>query len=103
MFFLMDRQLQVLCLCKWSFWFLTEDYVGDACESDYDNDGVSDKDDDCPANAAISTTDLSSYTNINLYPELNAPDPAWLVLHDGKEVRQMVQTDMPAIVVGRYF
>lgn len=80
-----------------------EDYVGDACESDYDNDGVSDKFDDCIANSAITTTDLSSFTNINLYPGLaNAPNPAWLVLHEGKEVRQMVQTNMPAIMVGTF-
>lgn len=75
--------------------------MGDSCESDYDNDGVSDKYDDCISNPFITTTDLSSYTVINLYPELNDRDTAWLVLHEGKEARQLRQTNMPAMLIGK--
>lgn len=75
--------------------------MGDSCEDDYDNDGVDDKSDDCISNAFITSTDLSSYTVVNLYPELNAPDTSWLLLHNGKEARQLIQTDMPAILIGK--
>ena len=74
--------------------------MGDSCEGDFDNDGVDDKTDHCISNPFISTTDLSSYTVVNLYPELAAPDTAWLLLHNGKEARQLIQTDMPALLIG---
>lgn len=75
--------------------------MGDACESDYDNDGVDDRYDDCPSNSLVTTTDFSSFTSIILYPNLlTAPHPGWLVLHNGKEVRQLVQTNMPAMLIG---
>lgn len=82
--------------------YLAEDYVGDSCESDQDADGVADKYDDCISNPFITTTDLSSYTIVSLYPESSAAETAWLILHEGKEARQLIQTDMPAILVGEF-
>ena len=35
------------------------DGVGDACQEDFDQDGVPDKDDNCPQNAKISHTDFT--------------------------------------------
>jgi len=78
-----------------------EDYIGNACEDDYDMDGVSDKYDDCPANRFIANTDMRRYNNIDLYPELGSSSPGWLVLHQGKEVRQLISTTMPALMIGK--
>lgn len=59
-----------------------DDGVGDICESDFDQDKVIDRIDNCPENAEITLTDFRAYQTVVLDPEGDAQiDPNWVVLN----------------------
>lgn len=55
--------------------------VGDACEGDFDGDGVPDSVDTCPRNAKLFKTDFTDYEPISLDPSgRQQVDPLWKVV-----------------------
>uniref|UniRef100_A0A8C5LZM6 Thrombospondin 4 n=1 Tax=Leptobrachium leishanense TaxID=445787 RepID=A0A8C5LZM6_9ANUR len=76
------------------------DGVGDICESDFDQDKVIDHIDVCPENAEITLTDFRAYQTVVLDPEGDAQiDPNWIVLNQGMEIVQTMNSD-PGLAVG---
>ncbi|XP_062867158.1 thrombospondin-4-B [Trichomycterus rosablanca] len=76
------------------------DGVGDVCESDFDQDTVIDRIDNCPENAEITLTDFRAYQTVVLDPEGEAQtDPNWVVLNQGMEIVQTMNSD-PGLAVG---
>lgn len=76
-------------------------HLGDACENDLDNDGVIDTFDVCPKNKHVQKTNFKDGTvAIDLYPGDTEPNAGWLILNDGKEVRQIVKTNATSIFIG---
>nr|XP_061789818.1 thrombospondin-3a-like [Nerophis lumbriciformis] len=74
--------------------------VGDACESDFDNDAVPDNADACPESAEVTLTDFRAYQTVVLDPEGDAQiDPNWVVLNQGMEIVQTMNSD-PGLAVG---
>ncbi|XP_063309646.1 thrombospondin-4 [Pelobates fuscus] len=77
-----------------------DDGVGDICESDFDQDKVIDRIDVCPENAEITLTDFRAYQTVVLDPEGDAQiDPNWIVLNQGMEIVQTMNSD-PGLAVG---
>lgn len=75
--------------------------MGDACTGDFDQDRVIDKIDTCPENAEITLTDFRAYQTVVLDPEGEAQiDPNWVVLNQGMEIVQTMNSD-PGLAVGR--
>uniref|UniRef100_A0A8C9PSL7 Thrombospondin 4 n=1 Tax=Spermophilus dauricus TaxID=99837 RepID=A0A8C9PSL7_SPEDA len=76
------------------------DGVGDICEADFDQDQVIDRIDVCPENAEITLTDFRAYQTVVLDPEGDAQiDPNWVVLNQGMEIVQTMNSD-PGLAVG---
>uniref|UniRef100_A0A673AT08 Thrombospondin 4a n=1 Tax=Sphaeramia orbicularis TaxID=375764 RepID=A0A673AT08_9TELE len=76
------------------------DGVGDACEGDFDKDNVIDIIDHCPENAEITLTDFRAYQTVVLDPEGDSQiDPNWVVLNQGMEIVQTMNSD-PGLAVG---
>uniref|UniRef100_A0A671RGW1 Thrombospondin-4-B-like n=1 Tax=Sinocyclocheilus anshuiensis TaxID=1608454 RepID=A0A671RGW1_9TELE len=76
------------------------DGVGDACTGDFDKDHVIDTIDTCPENAEITLTDFRAYQTVVLDPEGEAQiDPNWVVLNQGMEIVQTMNSD-PGLAVG---
>uniref|UniRef100_A0A8C0V9B6 Thrombospondin 4 n=1 Tax=Cyanistes caeruleus TaxID=156563 RepID=A0A8C0V9B6_CYACU len=76
------------------------DGVGNVCESDFDQDTVIDRIDVCPENAEITLTDFRAYQTVVLDPEGDAQiDPNWVVLNQGMEIVQTMNSD-PGLAVG---
>ncbi|KAG8131028.1 hypothetical protein E2320_017714 [Naja naja] len=76
------------------------DGIGDICESDYDQDTVIDQIDVCPENAEVTLTDFRAYQTVVLDPEGDAQiDPNWVVLNQGMEIVQTMNSD-PGLAVG---
>uniref|UniRef100_A0A803T6V3 Thrombospondin 4 n=1 Tax=Anolis carolinensis TaxID=28377 RepID=A0A803T6V3_ANOCA len=76
------------------------DGVGDICEADFDHDTVIDRIDVCPHNAEITLTDFRAYQTVVLDPEGDAQiDPNWVVLNQGMEIVQTMNSD-PGLAVG---
>ncbi|KAM9393000.1 thrombospondin-4a [Pholidichthys leucotaenia] len=76
------------------------DNVGDACEGDFDKDNVIDVIDHCPENAEITLTDFRAYQTVVLDPEGDSQiDPNWVVLNQGMEIVQTMNSD-PGLAVG---
>uniref|UniRef100_A0A672RMP3 Thrombospondin-4-B n=1 Tax=Sinocyclocheilus grahami TaxID=75366 RepID=A0A672RMP3_SINGR len=76
------------------------DGMGDICESDFDQDKVIDRIDNCPENAEITLTDFRAYQTVVLDPEGDAQiDPNWVVLNQGMEIVQTMNSD-PGLAVG---
>uniref|UniRef100_A0A8C5H1E3 Thrombospondin-4-B-like n=1 Tax=Gouania willdenowi TaxID=441366 RepID=A0A8C5H1E3_GOUWI len=76
------------------------DGIGDICESDFDQDKVIDRIDSCPENAEITLTDFRAFQTVVLDPEGDAQiDPNWVVLNQGMEIVQTMNSD-PGLAVG---
>uniref|UniRef100_A0A3B3TD39 Thrombospondin 4b n=1 Tax=Paramormyrops kingsleyae TaxID=1676925 RepID=A0A3B3TD39_9TELE len=76
------------------------DGVGDVCELDFDQDNTIDRIDNCPENAEITLTDFRAYQTVVLDPEGDAQiDPNWVVLNQGMEIVQTMNSD-PGLAVG---
>uniref|UniRef100_A0AAQ4QQJ7 Si:ch211-43f4.1 n=1 Tax=Gasterosteus aculeatus aculeatus TaxID=481459 RepID=A0AAQ4QQJ7_GASAC len=76
------------------------DGVGDICEKDFDNDTIVDTIDVCPENAEVTLTDFREYQTVVLDPEGDAQiDPNWVVLNQGREIVQTMNSD-PGLAVG---
>ncbi|XP_077570797.1 thrombospondin-4-B-like isoform X2 [Stigmatopora nigra] len=76
------------------------DKVGDACKGDFDKDNVIDIVDHCPENAEITLTDFRAYQTVVLDPEGDSQiDPNWVVLNQGMEIVQTMNSD-PGLAVG---
>uniref|UniRef100_A0A7N8XTN6 Si:ch211-43f4.1 n=1 Tax=Mastacembelus armatus TaxID=205130 RepID=A0A7N8XTN6_9TELE len=76
------------------------DGVGNVCEKDFDNDTVIDTIDVCPENAEVTLTDFREYQTVVLDPEGDAQiDPNWVVLNQGREIVQTMNSD-PGLAVG---
>uniref|UniRef100_A0A8D3C1T6 Thrombospondin 3 n=1 Tax=Scophthalmus maximus TaxID=52904 RepID=A0A8D3C1T6_SCOMX len=74
--------------------------VGDVCENDFDNDAVMDLIDVCPESAEVTLTDFRAYQTVVLDPEGDAQiDPNWVVLNQGMEIVQTMNSD-PGLAVG---
>ncbi|KAJ8273618.1 hypothetical protein GJAV_G00103660 [Gymnothorax javanicus] len=74
--------------------------IGDVCEEDFDNDMVMDVFDVCPESAEVTLTDFRAYQTIILDPEGDAQiDPNWVVLNQGMEIVQTMNSD-PGLAVG---
>ena len=58
----------------------TGDGRGDACQDDWDNDGVPDSLDICPSNGDIFKTDFTHFSAIDLNPSPQSKiDPVWMI------------------------
>uniref|UniRef100_A0A8C2TJL6 Cartilage oligomeric matrix protein n=1 Tax=Coturnix japonica TaxID=93934 RepID=A0A8C2TJL6_COTJA len=76
------------------------DGVGNLCEEDFDRDMVIDRIDVCPENAEVTLTDFRAYQTVVLDPEGDAQiDPNWIVLNQGMEIVQTMNSD-PGLAVG---
>ncbi|XP_072904312.1 thrombospondin-4a [Hemitrygon akajei] len=76
------------------------DGVGDICEGDFDQDTIIDRIDVCPENAEVTLTDFRAYQTVVLDPEGDAQiDPNWVVLNQGMEIVQTMNSD-PGLAVG---
>ncbi|KAI8514679.1 hypothetical protein Bbelb_072700 [Branchiostoma belcheri] len=72
-------------------------HVGDACEYDYDGDGVPDVDDVCPKHSNYHVTSFTRHVSVNL---AGGATPTWGVVDDGREIRLITHTEDPVVLIG---
>ncbi|XP_069137277.1 cartilage oligomeric matrix protein-like [Argopecten irradians] len=76
-----------------------DDFIGDACQEDSDGDGYPDAEDVCPDNGEIHSTDFRAFHTIILDPVGDSQiDPNWVILNEGAEIVQTMNSD-PGIAV----
>ncbi|XP_052796018.1 cartilage oligomeric matrix protein-like [Mya arenaria] len=76
-----------------------DDSVGDACEGDSDGDGAPDSYDVCPENGDLFATDFRAFQTVILDPVGDSQiDPNWIILNEGAEIVQTLNSD-PGIAV----
>jgi thrombospondin 2/3/4/5 len=74
--------------------------IGDACEDDFDGDGVDNLVDVCPYNNKIHSTDFRTFQRVRLDPVGdNQKDPKWLIYNKGAEMVQTLNSD-PGMAIG---
>ncbi|KAK7501595.1 hypothetical protein BaRGS_00007026 [Batillaria attramentaria] len=72
---------------------------GDVCQDDNDGDGYDDVYDVCPDNGEIYATDFRAFQTVVLDPEGDSQiDPNWIVLNQGAEIVQTMNSD-PGIAI----
>ncbi|XP_071118349.1 cartilage oligomeric matrix protein-like [Haliotis cracherodii] len=75
------------------------DGKGDVCQDDNDGDGQPDQLDVCPDNGDIYATDFRAYQTVILDPEGDSQiDPNWIILNQGAEIVQTMNSD-PGVAV----
>ena len=82
-------------------YLFSENYVGDLCELDFDGDGVVNALDTCPNNKEITATNYKDNLILILDPNDNTTEPAWMVLDQGREVRQAAETNVSSMLIGQ--
>ncbi|KAK7580571.1 hypothetical protein V9T40_001200 [Parthenolecanium corni] len=76
------------------------DGIGDVCQEDFDGDQVINFLDNCPNNSKIFRTDFRTYQTVVLDPEGDSQiDPKWVILNQGAEIEQTMNSD-PGLAVG---
>ncbi|XKL67531.1 hypothetical protein PGB90_003022 [Kerria lacca] len=79
---------------------INRDGIGDICQGDYDGDDVINFLDNCPNNSKIFKTDFRTYQTVVLDPEGDSQiDPNWVILNQGAEIEQTMNSD-PGLAVG---
>ncbi|RUS69967.1 hypothetical protein EGW08_022275, partial [Elysia chlorotica] len=72
---------------------------GDVCEDDNDGDGYKDLIDVCPDNGQVYLTDFRAFQTVILDPVGDSQiDPNWIILNDGAEIVQTMNSD-PGLAV----
>ena len=74
--------------------------VGDVCEDDTDGDGTVDRLDNCPKNPNMNVTNFREFKSVNMEPTSSDDDVGWRLLFDGAEIRQAIDTNATALLVG---
>lgn len=76
-----------------------DDGRGDVCEDDNDGDGYRDLVDVCPDNGQVYLTDFRAFQTVILDPVGDSQiDPNWIILNDGAEIVQTMNSD-PGLAV----
>lgn len=77
---------------------------GDVCQKDFDGDGDEDDTDVCPDNGEIFATDFRAFQTVVLDPEGDSQiDPNWIVLNQGAEIVQTMNSDPGIAISYNYF
>ncbi|KAL5003959.1 hypothetical protein ScPMuIL_017415 [Solemya velum] len=67
---------------------------GDECDEDSDGDGYPDQSDVCPDNGEIYATDFRAFQTVILDPVGDSQiDPEWIILNEGAEIVQTMNSD----------
>ena len=75
--------------------------VGDDCDGDWDGDGTTDFQDNCPNNSRVSLTNFNNFQTIALDPHGESQkDPHWVILNEGAEIKETLNSD-PGLAIGR--
>jgi len=87
-------------------WFplcISVDGTGDACENDFDVDGVVDAEDACPYNKEIKQANFNNYKTVKLsdnQPSKSEKHAEWKVIGNGSEITQLVD-NFPEMLIGK--
>ena len=81
--------------------FASGDGRGDACEDDWDNDGVPDTKDICPSNSDVSKTDFSDFMPVSLNPNSQQYQvkPRWMIYGNVRKQVSMLHFKFQDLVV----
>ena len=75
--------------------------VGDDCDGDWDGDGTTDFQDNCPNNSRVSLTNFNNFQTIALDPHGESQqDPHWVIRNEGAEILETLNSD-PGLAIGR--
>ena len=83
--------------------YVAVDGTGDACENDFDADGIVDTEDACPYNKEIKIANFNSYKTVKLSNNQAArteKHAQWKVTGNGSEITQLVD-NQPEILIGK--
>ena len=75
--------------------FFLGDGKGDACDPDFDGDKIDDREDVCPENPDISSTNFKDYFHVMLDPIGSSQvDPEWEVLNDVRKCKSRINLSL---------